>query len=1514
MDKNIILVSGDDTDFLNEVLLTINFDVDFDIEGYKACLTIENSKNIVKTYDLNGPILHINLDKTITSTLTTGVHKCNIKLIDILGRVRTVKVFEITVKDEFSNICIENINIKPDKKILLVRGDDTDFLNEILLTINFDVDFDIEGYKARLTIENSHKIVKTYDLNGTTLDITLDRAVTSTLTTGVHKCNIKLIDILGRVRTVKVFDIIVENEFNFSHTYSNHFDMDISVTNLIDYNTRITNKPSINSVILEGNKSLEEFGIQPQGDYALKIELQEGLDTKQDKGDYALRQEVADGLDTKQDKGDYALKSDLDPLATKEELEQGLDEKQPKGDYLTEHQDISHLATKEELEDAIENIDLTEFYTKSEVDDLVGNIDVLPDQTDNAGKFLMTDGENLSWEKALTNNATRENYIAIGNNALTTEDEYGSGVSIGANANAHNNSVAVGGYAEANVAGGLAIGNNAKANNFDATTVYDENGIAIGANAMSTNAQAIAIGGDSQSNGVKSIAIGPNSTAKGEGAVVIGSNALSNSTQGANVVIGPNAKINGYSFNSTAIGIGVQAQNYDATVIGRSSTAGAQYSFAAGYGAHTDPVYCDYNIDSSQPVVALGFTSYSRSNSTVAIGKDVYADGPFSIVIGQDSNVNQNNSYGVAIGKEAEVVGSEGIAVGHASNSSRHGIALGTRAEANDFGTITIGLNTVSNSINAVAIGNQSSARGQDSVALGSSAEVANGAGFAVQLGAGTNYDANTLQFRDYKLLYENGIIPYERFSEYTPSNGQVLTYDENEGALVWGEGGGGSQYELPTATSTRLGGVKVGNGLSINSSGVLSANVQDKAEWGNIEGNIKNQTDLYNELQTIHNGVQNLEGDFSQGIRRLEIDIEDTNDRLQSQIDSLSAIGQFLAIWDCDTHNARYLTEGYEYQAGNYFIIGSIATDGGVNYMPNGSSYPGYVETTEDVKVSDMWFYDGVNWIYLANHERAIAIDAELDATSTNPVENKAVAKAIGDLDSLVDIKLDDINVAIEELQNRPTGVGVPQLASVDVLQVKTPDKAQDRYYSYTEWMGQYSDIVVTLNLSKQEILEKMYDLYITISRFKTNKNLNYDDDGEAKTYRNISKFSVMNDFRQKTNIRAYCWRMIYDDSLPETNPARYCYFYTQDLYTSEQTCLENAYNIGLWSNYMGPVSYATCLNAIGWTNGYSANDYLHDYGYTTIGIERYEEGDISEFANLGNAGADYTTKRECREYTRDGQKYFFWCQDWDDRNAEIYNKTDDNDNPLPNAIPVHMDELNYVWNVFDLPSSFEFVKKRPDLNYRAVNDPYAFFEVLEELTFQGKYVDDDGRPTYWNCYWFDYPVMPIMLKDCEARTQFKATKDDYTASVRAGEWHTLEYLYNNNLLHSLSDDLPIELKLPYNTYYLWMRFCSLQKRCAYGDYSNWLDEEGRNIDIPMYPEQKHNLYEGVTSYNVLGRRAFARPRQSYRNNGFSKISETIQFNLCEPMDVASGSKSKATPIQKKLFITSTAKSGLRN
>lgn len=87
----------------------------------------------------------------------------------------------------------------------------------------------------------------------------------------------------------------------------------------------------------------------------------------------------------------------------------------------------------------------------------------LPDQTDNAGKFLMTDGTTASWsDKAIVNNASVNGGIAIGVNSSASQ---ATAVSIGSNAGSNYGSnlftVAVGTNSQAHSLRSTAIGGEA---------------------------------------------------------------------------------------------------------------------------------------------------------------------------------------------------------------------------------------------------------------------------------------------------------------------------------------------------------------------------------------------------------------------------------------------------------------------------------------------------------------------------------------------------------------------------------------------------------------------------------------------------------------------------------------------------------------------------------------------------------------------------------------------------------------------------------------------------------------------------------------------------------------------------------------------------------------------------------------------------------------------------------------------------------------------------------------------
>ena len=80
----------------------------------------------------------------------------------------------------------------------------------------------------------------------------------------------------------------------------------------------LINKPQINNIVLTGNKTLDELGIQPKGNYIedsnyvhtdnnFTNEDKEKLNGLENYDDTEIRNLI----NTKQDKGDYALKSEL---------------------------------------------------------------------------------------------------------------------------------------------------------------------------------------------------------------------------------------------------------------------------------------------------------------------------------------------------------------------------------------------------------------------------------------------------------------------------------------------------------------------------------------------------------------------------------------------------------------------------------------------------------------------------------------------------------------------------------------------------------------------------------------------------------------------------------------------------------------------------------------------------------------------------------------------------------------------------------------------------------------------------------------------------------------------------------------------------------------------------------------------------------------------------------------------------------------------------------------------------
>lgn len=915
----------------------------------------------------------------------------------------------------------------------------------------------------------------------------------------------------------------------------------------------------------------------------------------------------------------------------------------------------------------------------------------------------------------------------------------------------------------------------------------------------------------------------------------------------------------------SSFGANNSIHNDYATVLGSNNNqGGGQYSTIVGSGNTTQ--------SSNNTVVGYG-NALTGQNATVvgvsnndSTSKKVAYD---TTVVGAKT-YNYNTAYSVIIGSSSGV-----MTAGHNGAT-----LIGYNTRGYGF-SVVVGYNSSSYSTSSIAIGNGASV-GQSSmraIAIGNSARVgpnvsspysiAIGQGTLVQaedailLGRGTNNEPHSFYVGfangSAKLLDSSFVIPYARLTSSSPVADYCLKYDANTDSLVWGEAG--TSYTLPTATTTRLGGVKVGNGLSVAGDGTLSADIQSN-NFEDIGGDPYDNQALSGALDGLQANINTVESD------------------LQAQINNIQSIGEFLAIWDSDTGIARYLTSGFVYPTGGYFIIGSVAAAGQPNYMPDGSTYtgPSTTVTTEDVKVSDMWFYDGTHWIYLANHERAVAVDADLSTTSTNPVENKTITLALQDKQDALEAGK-GITINGNVISASGDSVGVPQIANVYSQQLNSTNQVTNRG-SEEARLGFYSDILFNLNLTKDQILDKMDELYIGIERFKRNKvTYGTNESGEYIYYRNIPNFKLQNDKFVHLDQKMFCYRYETGE-YGSDDPRHYIVFYTDAEYTDYQTMMNADPTIWCFYGQWIGGNQPSCLNTLRSMGVFS--------NFENGTLTRYPEGDLEVFVNIDKTGSidrGYIDQRKCRSYIIDGVKKYFWSADWWDSTQEVYTTAD---GKIPDSYVNTIISENKTVNDY---AGMEYTQ-RSDLDYWHFNfDTYDVSEwiqtVLEPATLFGREWGNGSQHTSWKCYWLDYPLQPVLLQDCEV----------LASSAQASGWFKLKTAIKRGM------DLPENLvfRYPYNSAELWLRFSAWQKRCMYNEF---MDRNGQYLQLT----QKQALAYAWGSNNVYlvkDRRAFGRQRNRY--SGYSidaKICEYIQFNLYTPYNVYGGTKSKSTPIKKRLVI----------
>jgi hypothetical protein len=206
----------------------------------------------------------------------------------------------------------------------------------------------------------------------------------------------------------------------------------------------------------------------------------------------------------------------------------------------------------------------------------------------------------------------------------------------------------------------------------------------------------------------------------------------------------------------------------------------------------------------------------------------------------------------------------------------------------------------------------------------------------------------------------------------------------------------------------TKLTSANAGNGIAITEVGgvVKISNTQTSAEWGNIQGSINTQADLWAylteigvlsnlttaEKNTLVGAINEVNGIAGAALQPSDVvnavNSTATNKplsanmgkELQDQIDNLSARGRFLALWNCATGLAQSNPpeSPYTYKTGDYFIVGTVASGGGTNYKPNGATYTTGVASTTvetaEVAVDDVYYYDGTNWRLQSNAQKTLS------------------------------------------------------------------------------------------------------------------------------------------------------------------------------------------------------------------------------------------------------------------------------------------------------------------------------------------------------------------------------------------------------------------------------------------------------------------------------------------------------------------------------------------------------------
>ena len=384
-----------------------------------------------------------------------------------------------------------------------------------------------------------------------------------------------------------------------------------------------------------------------------------------------------------------------------------------------------------------------------------------------------------------------------------------------------------------------------------------------------------------------------------------------------------------------------------------------------------------------------------------------------------------------------------------------------------------------------------------------------------------------------------------------------------------------------------------------------------------------------------------------------------------------------------------------------------------------------------------------------------------------------------------------------------------VPEMSNVQAIQRLHPEQYVDN-----DFKAHNTELEFRVNMKPADVVKAANDLYVTVSRWKRNRRISVLYQGEDVNIRTRGKYSVMNDQRVKLDHKMYCWRYLDDESLDNENPNKWRFFYTESNYNSVAALVSDDPNVWLSCDSNLVSNYATCLNALTSAGGYAVSD-MGNSQY----IFRYADGDIDTYAHNGVSGLSsylLQTVYHCKEFydkTND-RRLFSWSEDWTNGSGDVYVMTSSGVT-LWNQVAQHFDELTAQYTVDEVIAVYDEEIDRKDLDFKMFNTNQGsigdFCDYLYDTTVLGNIGDTNIN---WIAYWFDYPIMPTLLSECYVMIPKNITGGVYRAGTRV----KLKTLMKEGVVENYFDTTEdMKFILPWDTYYLWMRFLSWQKLCFY-------------------------------------------------------------------------------------------------